>query len=493
MNELVYLFELDSIRNSPREILRGQQAMFREIALKGNQVVLSFNQLTDSASFLSAVHAPETAPQIAALFSLGALKYSRFVPGSYSRAVNVPALSRELAACRQQYQDLFDASVLKEYGILPDRSPQRIVRTGSHYIQNAVERCLNATDAKFLFSALPFRSNNKPMLSAIHYALQYSDPSILEEFRSAAGETDGEADQRLAFAKAYVELILRLSREPLAYHPAMLTDHPALTVYLRWVLARCSPDRPLPGLPLAPLLRKGAEQIQDLWETVAAGNITARSSWHAAFLERANSGGDRDALAMAEAVVDLCYNYTVAASIQGLSRDYGDEDQFWEDFLLRLPGYWEDGQTGVHQFLRPDSTAPAALPDQQELPPWDTAVRLIRHIPQKLRRSACGRWGRRIAASLFTQMRSAAAYILLFVAVSFLLDLAENQFVALTQQVLNPYLLSCGNIVLFGLIGSQISSWLHLLDILDSFRQFGAALRDSVVLLRFRRQDRRSL
>ena len=38
---LVYLFELDSVRNSKAEIIKGQQALFEEIVMNGNQVVLS--------------------------------------------------------------------------------------------------------------------------------------------------------------------------------------------------------------------------------------------------------------------------------------------------------------------------------------------------------------------------------------------------------------------------------------------------------------------
>ena len=71
------------------------------------------------------------------------------------------------------------------------------------------------------------------MLSAIHYALEYSDPSILDEVHHAATNlnTDGVGEkgealkrERLAFAKTYVELILRLSREPLAANPPQLNS-----------------------------------------------------------------------------------------------------------------------------------------------------------------------------------------------------------------------------------------------------------------------------
>ena len=55
MDRLVYLFELDSVRATLREMEIGQQAMFEEIVVNGNRVVLSLNQLTDSQAFLAAV------------------------------------------------------------------------------------------------------------------------------------------------------------------------------------------------------------------------------------------------------------------------------------------------------------------------------------------------------------------------------------------------------------------------------------------------------
>lgn len=52
MNKSVYLYELDSVRNSKEEIQYAQERMFREIILNGNQVILTMNQLADSVHFL---------------------------------------------------------------------------------------------------------------------------------------------------------------------------------------------------------------------------------------------------------------------------------------------------------------------------------------------------------------------------------------------------------------------------------------------------------
>ena len=346
MDELVYLFELDSVRNSPREILRAQRTLFREVALKGNRVGLSFNQLTDSEGFLCGVRDPRFYSHLAALFEMGVLKYSRFAPGSYGKPVDSAALRKELASCRGEHAPLFQAGVLKAYDPLPSRAPQRILRTASHYVQNGVDQCLNDSKGRFLFSALPFRSDNKAMLSAIHYALEYSDPSILDEMRGAAanpgkdgvGET-GEAlkQQRLEFTKTYVELILRLSREPLAANPPQLEPHPSMTEFLSRVLARCEGEAPPQSFPLWTQLCTGAQVIRQLWDAVdERGSLNQRSDWYAVLRAAQAKGWDVPSLCMAEAIVDLCYNYTIAESIQGLTRSFRDEELFWQDFLQRL-------------------------------------------------------------------------------------------------------------------------------------------------------------
>ena len=70
MDKLIYLFELDSTRNSNKEIEIAQKTMFKEIVVNGNIIVLTFNQLTDSRAFLSALEDPEQYDSIIELFKL---------------------------------------------------------------------------------------------------------------------------------------------------------------------------------------------------------------------------------------------------------------------------------------------------------------------------------------------------------------------------------------------------------------------------------------
>lgn len=78
MNKLVYFPELDSVRNTKEEIIIGQKALYEEIVVNGNRVVLSFNQIADSTAFLSAIKNKEQYKYIIELFKLVYIKLSNF-------------------------------------------------------------------------------------------------------------------------------------------------------------------------------------------------------------------------------------------------------------------------------------------------------------------------------------------------------------------------------------------------------------------------------
>lgn len=478
MDELVYLFELDSVRSTPEEILRGQQALFREVALKGNRVVLTFNQLTDSHGFLCAIGEEKSRGQILELFRMGALKYSRYAPPGYYDGLpdqGRRALTDQLAACRLEHGELFRQGALKAYEPLPDRAPQRVIRTASHYVQDSVERCLNDTGETFLFSALPFRSTDRTVLRAISYALQYSDPAVLD---TCPARSEGDR-KRLAFAKAYVELLLSLSREPLAVNPERQDRSRPMTAVLEQVIRACREASPYPAYSLWEQLGRGAEVLERLWNRVAAqGSPNRRSDWYAALLA---DEGPREDRCMAEAIVDLCYNYTMAGSISGLEESVGTGTGFPPGFLERLAAYWADGQTGAHRFLQPDSTAAAPRP-AGALPPWDTAARLLKTVP-----AAGATWERRMLGSHLRQVRNVALYLLAFLITSLLLDSLEGGVTTLGERGrINEAVLALGNIVLFGIAGSLLAWWLKLPDILDSVKQLGHTVLDVVRLFRAR-------
>lgn len=496
MDKLVYLFELDSVHTSQQEILRGQQALFEETVLNGNQVALTFNQLTDSQAFLCAIRDPDTYPHMLELFRLGTLKISRFAPPGISDAPDPEALRSQVEQCRSDYPGLFRDGVLKSYPPLPPDAPQRVLRTASHYIQNAVEKCLNDDNDSFLFSALPFRSGDKKILAALSYALQYSDPSVLDACSShfQEGSTEDEARERLDYVKRYVEMILQLSQEPLAANPEKTEALVTFGDMLEHIFQVCADSPPQEEDETAALLPQALELLDELRQTAFGPGraIHNRSNWYALLHQR----GPEPHIKLAEAVVDLCYHYTMEASISGAARHYWDDSSFREDFLCRLRLYWADGKAGVHQFPNRDSRALSA-PVSIKLPPWDAAVRLLKDAPAReesrpdaeLYGAADAKerrvWYWRIGRSLLKQFGAACVYFALFLATSYGLDTLENCFSEMGGQLLsNELLLSLLNIILFGLLGSVVSVVFHLPDILDNIKDFFTTAWDGIRLMR---------
>lgn len=503
MDKLVYLYELDSVHNSPVEILRGQQALFEEIVINGNQVVLTFNQLTDSQAFLCAIRDPKSYPHMLELFRLGALKISRFAPPDSGESLDErkrEQLRIRVKECRKSYASLFRDNVLKSYPPLPPDAPQRVLRTASHYIQNAIEKCLNDDNDSFLFSALPFRSCDKEILSALSYALQYSDPSVLDTVTFCFPGEDGPDEERQArerrdYVKRYVEMILQLSREPLAANPEKIGVRVSFGDMLERIQQVCTGAFPELGDETAQLLPQALDCLEILQKTAFGPGrpIHNRSNWH----EELRRFGQEPAALLAEAVVDLCYNYTMEASISGVARHYWDDASFREDFLCRLRLYWEDGRKGIHQFQKGDLRA-LSLPTIDKMPPWDVAVRLLKSMPARMERTGdCGEtvyessdarkkreWYWRICRGLLKQLNAALIYLILFMGTSFMLDCMENSMSDIGAQFqFDGLFLSLFSIVLFGVAGSKLSQWLKLPDILDTIKSFPITMHDAACLL----------
>ena len=320
--------------------------------------MLTFNQLTDSLAFLCAISDPATYPHMLELFRLGVLKVSRFAP-----------------PCPD--------------GAFAD-SPKRVLRTASHYVQNAVERCLNDSNASFLFSALPFQSQDKKLLTVLSYSLQYSDPSVLDaywktfRFPGEDGfEGEHQAQKLRDYVKRYVEMILQLSKEPLAANPEKMEGKTSFSDILELILPFCANPPGDDGDEVTKLLPQVHALLITLRQTMFGANhsINNRSNWYDELIQM----GPEPPVLLAEAVVDLCYNYTMEASISGIDRRL-DTASFWEDFLCRLRLYWKDGKQGIHQFQKGDLCTLTAH-EAQKLPPWGAGLRLLKATAPK---GGCG-------------------------------------------------------------------------------------------------------
>lgn len=141
MNKSVYLYELDSVRNSKEEIQYAQERMFQEIILNGNQVILTMNQLADSRAFLAAIENEDTFEPFFELCQKGVIRIS-------------------------------------QYGML---------RTPSQYFQGKIEEFLKKAEktesekSAFIYSGVPVAHDDAVMLRQLLKALRYSDPECLRE------------------------------------------------------------------------------------------------------------------------------------------------------------------------------------------------------------------------------------------------------------------------------------------------------------------------
>lgn len=462
MKRLVYLYELDSVRNSKKEIVLGQQALFEEIVKKGNTVVLSYNQLTDSEAFLYAVKNPDTYAEILKLFSLGVLKVSRY------GEINTP----------------------------------------SKYIQNAIEKC-NAPDKNaFLFSGLPVRCTEKELLFKIQKALQYSD---VESLQTLCDNTLGDDEKkRLEYIKRFVEMILTMSLDSSSGNPAKTSSKKSFTEFLELIHSVIAQSRITKQYSSMPAAIKILKNIEAAIRNTPNGNalIQNRTIW----ISHINKLKNTEATCLAEAIIDLCYNYTVEDSISNVSKRYdaGNITSFQNDFLKRLKDYWVLYQENNHIFHTGDNNTTQI--HEIPLPPWDTAVRIISEdqklekyektksfsLSQTPRATDCAKekklWNKRLAHQMLSRLQTAFIYIFVFCGVNYLMGLIQENLLGLFNSlILNEIIQICGTTVfatiIFGIIGSLISKWFHLPDILESVQSIGIGIKDLYRIITFPKKN----
>lgn len=319
MNRLVYLFELDSVRNSPAEIRAGQGALFEELVFNGNKVVLTFNQITDSTAFLSILQDDKAFQEILTLFRMGVI-------------------------------------LVSPYG----------VRTASQYLQKALAKNLENDNAGFVFSGVPVERSDKDLIREMIEILQSGDiASMKQKYMSARDE--GEK-KKLGYLYRYIKLILTLSVENLE-GPEQRTDPGRdLNSILEETCQRYS-------IRNFEYVDKDGQDLEKLRKEAVSCLIKCRkkelvpnrrSSW-IDLLEKMRTEENTGAVSLAVMIVHLCYNYSIEESIPGVSHHYlvGDKESFYQDLEIRLQQYWESLQSGKSQEYKDNGTD------------WSLAVRVL--------------------------------------------------------------------------------------------------------------------
>ncbi len=351
VDKLVYLHELDSVRTSSQEVAVARRALYEEIVLNGNTVVLTFNQLADSRAFLGlAMESEEMLAAIKGLMLCGAIKISRF----------------------------------------GDK------RTASQYLQDNLRPSAAGSHGKFVLSGwnIPAVLNieaRERMRDGIYRALRNSDTAYLDSLLvaddaelSALCEPGEVMDVRryreaVAEAKRLVDLMLAISNSPLSYVDVNLEARPALEDALR-------------------LVREGSSRgaSAEAWDVIdgvraslAPADRQARSAYYrhlkalVAEAGSADEASDRRVAEEALQLVDLCYNLTTEASVLGVSAHYvpANLESIADEAQQRIKDYRERYATLGHRYPwlaeeEPDESSSAA--DAPSLADWQHALRIRR-------------------------------------------------------------------------------------------------------------------
>lgn len=287
MNKLVYLYELDSTRISPWEIDRGRKALYEEIVMRGNRVVLTFQQLTDSKIFLELLKDKKDFEIITSLFENGALRLSEYC----------------------------------------DPHTGKRICSASQYLQNALE----GGRTRFIFSNAPVNNEDLKVIQCAQEALQYCNLDSLRNLKQDVGQLEN-----------YIELMFHISIQQHAMNPVKEGSVYTLPYMINWVRRAKFDNENFQKLFLS-----GSNCLQDVKSKIIASreNLQSRSVWLKNLKEEEKS---EEIKSMAEVIVDLCYNYVVEDSIENVSKRYWD---FLSDFQEKIYEFWEEYEEGKHALM----------------------------------------------------------------------------------------------------------------------------------------------
>lgn len=314
MNKSVYLYELDSVRNSEKEIEYGQQRLYDEIVLKGNQVVLTFNQLADSKALLSALESEEYRESFSKLFELGIIRVS-----GYSG-----------------------------------------IRTPVQYILGNIKE--DPQSDNFIFSGIPIKRADKITVDAFRTALTNNDPQFLRISETTLGK--GEIDYLIEYTKC----VLKISLDHDYLNTPKNEKSKKLSYYLHNVAYKAIKKQKY-NKKVKKLLRKIEKKLKK-----KELNVEKRSEWYKAL--RLKKGKSEEILILAEAIIDICYNFATEDSVYGISKRYYGErkEDCIREFKECLEQYLETKETLDHKFRAVESGKWEKY--SGKFPDWNAALRI---------------------------------------------------------------------------------------------------------------------
>lgn len=360
MGKQVYLFELDSVRKTDAEIIEGQKALYDEVVLNGNIVVLTYNQLIDSRGFFNLLTNEEYQESLIELFEQGRIRIS-------------------------QYGD---------------------VRSIAQYLINTIQ-----PDKKFIYSALPVKCTQKHLLAMLKRSLIYSD---LSEMYAYLNDKEPVENLKELFAEVDNNVVRESSLIESMGEEAALKEMHEILRSLYWLVSTIFKLGTLDniyvnprdvseykGFKLHDILNRAVElDIDDLLWKCAIERIKGlkcyindkddRSSYLRELKEQYDDvNGDKITFQYAEAIINLCYNYACEISICNISKHYnvgefqnnGDMPTFRADFEKRLMQDWRNGKDADNRYMVEETSHFDNFDDiLNEIPNIVSAVRYLKYI-----------------------------------------------------------------------------------------------------------------
>lgn len=413
MNQYVYLYELDSVRNQAKDVKYAHQCLYNEIVKKGNTVILSLNQLCDGLAIASLIKDTNTQSYLLQMFKEGSIKVSM-------------------------------------YGSL--RSP-------SQYVQQAIQKCLDNDNNRFIFSVLPLNKEDKELLQIMKECLMIADFTLLDEFIV----TNQKYDQKtLDYIRNFLEVILMLSIHEKSQNPIKKEKSTSFTTYLKQILD----DMQLEEYQEAKtLLLQHYDTIMhsDMDET----SKNNRSNWYPYVFKDDTLLSKRQG-----ALINLAYNYTIEDSIDQISKR--KFDSFQEDVHQRLKEL-EPFIENVH-----DTSNDGILPyvnveiDCQEMVRISTyhqedEIQIGHYLEDNNKK-----WKRHIGLCILKRVLFVIGYILLFIGIESGINILQSW---LELSIGNGWI-QVFNVIVFGIVSSLITLFTHSPDVLDCFHQLGLFIHD---------------
>ena len=357
MSKNVYLFELDSVRMTDDEIIKAQKTLYDEIVANGNTVVMTYNQVVDSRGFFCLLKDKEYYDSIINLFEMGKIKVS-------------------------QYGD---------------------TRTLTQYLLNSLE-----DEKQFIYSALPIKNNQKRLMALMKRSLTYTDLSEIYEYFEGGSRTEAELE----------DLFVELNHQKEEKSRLSIHDMRGIINNLYWMLSAIMKLSTRHDIYLAPRDRGEYENLLLYHYLMAAMTIPRTDAlWCKAkdIIEHLSAFEDKsmdrsvylreikdvfiknqnecspDPYQYAEAIINLCYNYTCEASICNISKHYNVDEisgqyninkstTFYWDFLSRLSDDWQNGTNAGSRYLTDETNALIMFDRLKDIPKFSNAVRLISYI-----------------------------------------------------------------------------------------------------------------